>query len=131
MLHRPASRFTALFLAALTLCTGLLSSVAQAGVVSTQTVIQNESSRYDRARLSELMQREEAAQALQTLGVDPAVVEQRIQNMTAEELQAFNQQVADMEAGGSALGVIILVLLVLILLDLLGVTDVFPAIRPI
>lgn len=131
MLHRPASRFTALFLAALTLCTGLLSSVAQAGVVSTQTVIQSESSRYDRARLSELMQREEAAQALQTLGVDPAVVEQRIQNMTAGELQAFNQQVADMEAGGSALGVIILVLLVLILLDLLGVTDVFPAIRPI
>lgn len=131
MTHRPTTRFIALLLSALTLLTGLLSSVAQAGVVSTQTVIQTETARYDRARLSELMQREEAAQALQNLGVDPALVQQRIQHMTAEELQAFNQQVNDMEAGGSALGVIVLVLLVLLLLDLLGVTDVFPAIRPI
>ena len=68
--------------------------------------------------------------AVETLGVDPALVQARIQNMTAEELQAFNDQVNEMEAGGSALGVIVLVLLLLILLDLLGVTDVFPGIHP-
>lgn len=131
MSYRRFSRFLAPFLAALTLLTSLQVSVAQAAVVSTGTLIQSEKAQYDRARLSELMQREQAQQALQTLGVDQAQVQERIQHMTADELQAFNDQVNQMEAGGSALGVIVLVLLVLILLDLLGVTDVFPGIRPI
>ncbi|HVL01191.1 MAG TPA: PA2779 family protein [Dongiaceae bacterium] len=131
MSYRRFSRFLAPFLAALTLLTSLQVSVAQATVVSTGTLIQSEKAQYDRARLSELMQREQAQQALQTLGVDQAQVQERIQHMTADELQAFNDQVNQMEAGGSALGVIVLVLLVLILLDLLGVTDVFPGIRPI
>ncbi|NPU91593.1 MAG: PA2779 family protein [Gammaproteobacteria bacterium] len=126
---RRFSRFLAPFLAVLTLVTSLQVTVAQAAVVSTGALIQSESTRYDRTRLNDLMQREQAAQALQTLGVDPAMVQARIQNMTAEELQAFNDQVIDMEAGGSALGVIVLVLLLLILLDLLGVTDVFPGIN--
>lgn len=126
---RRFSRFLAPFLALLTLVTSLEVTVAQAAVVSTGALIQSESTRYDRTRLNDLMQREQAAQALQTLGVDPAMVQARIQNMTAEELQAFNDQVIDMEAGGSALGVIVLVLLLLILLDLLGVTDVFPGIN--
>lgn len=126
---RRFSRFLAPFLAVLTLVTSLQVTVAQAAVVSTGALIQSESTHYDRTRLNDLMQREQAAQALQTLGVDPAMVQARIQNMTAEELQAFNDQVIDMEAGGSALGVIVLVLLLLILLDLLGVTDVFPGIN--
>lgn len=130
MTNRRFSRFLAPFLAVLTLVSSLQVTVAQAAVVSTGALIQSESARYDRIRLSDLMQREQAAQALQTLGVDPALVQARIQNMTAEELQAFNDQVNDMEAGGSALGVIVLVLLLLILLDLLGVTDVFPGIHP-
>ena len=114
MTNRRFSRFLAPFLAVLTLVTSLQVTVAQAAVVSTGALIQSESTRYDRTRLSDLMQREQAAQALQTLGVDPALVQARIQNMTAEELQAFNDQVNDMEAGGSALGVIVLVLLLLI-----------------
>ena len=129
-MYRRFSRFLAPFLALLTLITSLQVTVAQAAVVSTGTLIESESAGYDRNRLSDLMQREHAAQALQTLGVDPALVQARIQNMTAEELQAFNDQVNEMEAGGSALGVIVLVLLLLILLDLLGVTDVFPGIHP-
>ena len=52
--------------------------------------------------------------------------------MTADELQAFNQQVADMQAGGdSLLGVVVWVFVVLIVLDLLGTTNIFPAIKPI
>jgi len=66
------------------------------------------------------------------MGIDPNTIEQRVNSMTADELQAFNQQVADMQAGGdSLLGVVVLVFVVLIVLDLLGTTNIFPAIKPI
>lgn len=131
MSHRPFTRFIALLLAGLTLSTGVQVSTARAALVSTQVVIQQESIRHDQDSLLALTRQEQAVQALHQLGVDPALVQERIRQMTASELQAFNDQVNQMEAGGSALGIIVFLLLLLILLDLLGVTDVFPSIRPL
>lgn len=131
---KTTSRFTrllALLLSALTLFISLQSSVAQAAVVSTQTLLQEQQTQFDRAQLRALLEREQAVEALQSLGVDPEMVQDRVASMTAEELAQFNQQVEQMQAGGSALGVVVLVFLILILLDLLGATDIFPAIRPI
>lgn len=126
-----SKRLFSLFLATLMLFTGLQATVVQAALVSTQTLIQQEQARYDRAQLQAALAQDQAVAAMQALGVDPALVQERVASMTAEELQAFNQQVEEMQAGGSALGVVVLVFLILILLDLLGATDIFPAIRPI
>lgn len=131
---KTTSRFTrllALLLSALTLFISLQSSVAHAAVVSTQTLLQEQQTQFDRAQLRALLEREQAIEALQSLGVDPEMVQDRVASMTAEELAQFNQQVEQMQAGGSALGVVVLVFLILILLDLLGATDIFPAIKPI
>jgi hypothetical protein len=131
---KTTSRFTrllALLLSALTLFISLQSSVAHAAVVSTQTLLQEQQTQFDRAQLRALLEREQAVEALQSLGVDPEMVQDRVASMTAEELAQFNQQVEQMQAGGGALGVVVLVFLILILLDLLGATDIFPAIRPI
>jgi hypothetical protein len=131
---KTTSRFTrllALLLSALTLFISLQSSVAHAAVVSTQALLQEQQTQFDRAQLRALLEREQAMEALQSLGVDPEMVQDRVASMTAEELAQFNQQVEQMQAGGSALGVVVLVFLILILLDLLGATDIFPAIRPI
>lgn len=128
------SRFTRLLatlLSILTLFISLQTRVAQAAVVSTQSLLQEQQTRFDRAQLRALLEREQAIEALQSLGVDPEMVQDRVASMTAEELAQFNQQVDQMQAGGSALGVVVLVFLILILLDLLGATDIFPAIRPI
>lgn len=128
------SRFTRLLatlLSILTLFISLQTRVAQAAVVSTQSLLQEQQTRFDRAQLRALLEREQAIEALQSLGVDPEMVQDRVANMTTEELAQFNQQVEQMQAGGSALGVVVLVFLILILLDLLGATDIFPAIRPI
>lgn len=125
------TRFIALMLSVLTLTTTLQVSVAQAAMVSTQTVVMEQQAQFDRQQLNALLQREQAVDAMQSLGVDPEMVQERVDSMTAEELAAFNEQVDQMQAGGSALGVIVLVFLILILLDLLGATDIFPAIRPI
>lgn len=125
------TRFIALMLSVLTLTTALQVSVAQAAMVSTHAVVVEQQTQFDRQQLNALLQREQAVEAMQSLGVDPEMVQERVGSMTAEELAAFNEQVEQMQAGGSALGVIVLIFLILILLDLLGATDIFPAIRPI
>lgn len=128
-MQRRSSRFLALALAALTLFTGLQFSVAQAAMISTTHVVMQEQTQFDRSQLQQRLSRADAVSTLQAMGVDPALVQERVAAMTDAELQQFNQQVDEMQAGSGALGVILLVFLVLILLDLLGVTDVFPAIR--
>lgn len=122
------TRMTAIILSALTLFMTLQISVAQAAMVGTQAVVQEQQTRHDRHQINALLQQEQAIDAMQSLGVDPEMVQERVASMTAEELTAFNDQVEQMQAGGSALGVIAVIFLVLILLDLLGVTDIFPAI---
>lgn len=122
------TRMTAIILSALTLFMTLQISVAQAAMVGTQAVVQEQQIHHDRHQINALLQQEQAIDAMQSLGVDPEMVQERVASMTAEELTAFNDQVEQMQAGGSALGVIAVVFLVLILLDLLGVTDIFPAI---
>ena len=131
-MNHPFTRLLALFLSAVTFFTSLGIASAQAAMVGTETLVQQEQLQYDRHRLNALLERDEAVQTLQSLGVDPEMVHKRVANMTQEELVALNQQMDDMQAGGtSALGVVILVFVILILLDLLGVTDIFPAIHPI
>ena len=50
--------------------------------------------------------------------------------MTQSELNSLNEQMNNMPAGG-IVGAIVTVLAVVALLDLFGVTDVYPFIRPI
>lgn len=130
-LQRRFSRFLALFLSLLTLFTGLQITTAQAAMVSTQSLVQQQQLQYDRTQLSALLEREQAVEAMQAMDVEPEMVQKRVASMTQDELTAFNDQVNQMQAGGSALGVVVLVFLILILLDLLGVTDIFPVIHPI
>ncbi|MCG8534293.1 MAG: PA2779 family protein [Pseudomonadales bacterium] len=119
-------------LAALMLFVGVQSATVQAAMISTSDVIAKQTEQMNRAQVLELLNKQEAVDALTAMGIDPNTVEQRVNSMTAEELQAFNQQVADMQAGGdSLLGVVVLVFVVLIVLDLLGTTNIFPAIKPI
>lgn len=131
-IKRYFTRSTAVLLCGLTLFTGTYQT-AQAAVVSTQELIQVEKQTYDRQHIQNVLQREQATKSMQALGVDPKQVQARVAQMTDEELQRFNAQVEKMQAGadGGIIGLIIFVLLLLILLDLLGATDVFPAIRPI
>jgi hypothetical protein len=64
------------------------------------------------------------------LGVNPDDAKQRIAAMTTAELDALNNELNDMPAGG-IVGVIVTVLVVVAVLDLMGITDVYPFIRPI
>lgn len=127
----PFQKMVARILSAMMIVSGLLSVTAQAAMVSTQDLVATEAQQLDRTQVLALLDKTEARAALLDLGVNPADVEARVNQMSADELQAFSQQVEQMQAGGSAVGVVVLVFVILIVLDLLGTTNIFPAIKPI
>lgn len=127
VLHRAFARIMAVMMVVI----GLMSASAQAAMVTTGDVISTASQQETRAQVLAILDQDEARDALLSLGVAPADVEQRVQDMTTAELQAFSKQVEEMQAGGSAVGVIILIFVILIVLDLLGTTNIFPVIKPI
>ncbi|MAR92032.1 MAG: PA2779 family protein [Pseudomonadota bacterium] len=124
-------RALARLLAGVMVVVSIFGASAQAAVVSTQSLLDQEAETATRQQVMALLEREEARSALAQLGVAEADVQARIDAMSPTELQAFQQQLADMQAGGSALGVVVVVFVILILLDLLGTTNIFPAIKPI
>ncbi|WP_250658096.1 PA2779 family protein [Alkalimarinus coralli] len=111
---------------------GMQVSVANAKMVSTATVISTEQNQLDREFVLDRLSESQAESIMVDMGVDPELVKQRVSNMTDEELAQFNAEFEQLPAGGdSIVGLVILVFLILIVLDLLGTTNIFPAIKPI
>ena len=68
---------------------------------------------------------------LSVLGVTTTDIENRIKQMTSEEIARLNQQLDELPAGGDALGLIVLVFIVFVITDVIGATDIFPFIHPV
>lgn len=109
-------------------CGGLGQAIA--GVIGSDQVIASQQQQFNQQQILSFIDSSEVQAKLQQLGVSPADAKQRIANMTNEELTAFNNQLNEMPAGG-VVGTIITVLVVVAVLDLMGITDVYPFIRPI
>lgn len=107
-----------------------LSSISNAGVVSSSDAIVSESVQYNKQQLLSFIDGDQVQERLVALGVDSGDAKMRISMMTSQELAALNAQMDDLPAGG-ILGTIVTVVVVIAVLDLLGVTDVFDFIDPI
>jgi hypothetical protein len=103
---------------------------ATAGVYSSDQVIAKQQHQYNKHQVLSMVDNAEVQNKLVALGVNPDDAKQRIENMTNEELEALNSHLNDMPAGG-IVGVVVTVLVVVAVLDLMGITDVYPFIRPI
>jgi hypothetical protein len=103
---------------------------ATAGVYSSEQAIVSQQYQYNKQQVLDLINTSEVQQKLMNLGVSPEDAKLRIDSMTNSELTAFNQQMNEMPAGG-IVGTIVTVLVVVAVLDLMGLTDVYPFIRPI
>lgn len=121
-MNRLVSRSWVTFLA-FALSTVALQAPAQAAMVTTDQL----TGASQHQSLSQQLLRDDVRQELLTLGVDPAKVQERINNLSTAELAELQSRVDQLPAGG-ALGTIALVLLILILLDVAGVTDIFPGV---
>ena len=101
---------------------------AHAAMVGNDTVIQQQDRAAMKAQVMQLMDHQAAAQALEKNGVTKEQVSERLDRLSHQELQQLAQKTDELPAGQSVLGAVVLILLILIVLDLLGATDIFPAI---
>lgn len=96
--------------------------------VTTDEILANEQVRVDRAELMSMLQTQEVQDRLTAMGVDPSQVEDRVNNLTPQELAEFNQQLDEAPAAagvGTAVGIIVLFLLVFIITDMLCATNIY------
>ena len=108
----------------------LMCGQVSAGLYGSEDVVAQQQHQYSQQQVLSLVDNVEVQQKLIELGVSPDDAKQRIAAMTTAELDALNNQLNEMPAGG-IVGTIVTVLVVIAVLDLLGVTDVYPFIRPI
>jgi hypothetical protein len=101
-----------------------LPSVSYAGIIGTQTLIENQQSNDSQARVEEFIARDNVREQIIALGVDPVEVQDRLSALTADELRLLEQEIDNLPAGG-ILVIIGIVFVVLIILDLTGVVDIF------
>lgn len=126
---RKHLRKFSLTMAVLLAFTTTFSMSANAGMVGTGELIQQQQVDLDRQQLLEMLEDQEVKAKLQQLGVTEAQVEERIQNLTPTELAEFEQQLAEAPTGEGVVGIIVLFLLVFIITDMLCATDLFPFVK--
>ena len=123
--RKPVATIMAMLLAIAT----LFSATAQAGMVGTAEMLQQQQTELDRQQLLETLDQQAVQDKLADLGVSQAQVAERIQNLTPQELADFQQQLAEAPAGQDVVGIIVLFLLVFIITDMLCATDLFPFVK--
>ena len=103
-----------------------VTQTAQAGIIPTETAIEISDRSQQIDRVNEMLARESVQGVMIKLGVDPADASARVQTLTAEELQALEENLAELPAGGvGVVEVVGIVAIVLIVLELLNVTNFF------
>jgi len=105
-----------------------LPSISYAGIIGTQTLIENSQSNDSHVRVEEFIARENVSEKIIALGADPAEVHNRLAALTADELRLLEGKINDMPAGSGVNGVLAIigiVFIVLIILELTGTSNIF------
>ncbi len=129
MAMKSSKRVVAVAMAMLMAMTSMPIGIANAEMVTTDTVIQNYNSTEDRTQVMDFMLREDVQEQMTLLGVDPEEAAHRVAGLSDEEIQQIAGRLDELPAGegvGAIVGVILIIFLVLLVTDLLGYTDVFP-----
>lgn len=106
---------------------------AQAALVSSEELATQRSVSADRARLLDLVSRDEVQAELKGYGISAEEAQARVASLTDEEVAQVAGRLDQLPAGQSALGVIVgaavLIFIVLLITDIAGLTKVFPFTR--
>ena len=126
ILHRPLALLLSLLLA----LTPVLP--AQAGLIGNAELLAGSGSQQTRDSLQQLLDRQDAQQQLEALGVSRDWARERVQRLSDSELARINQGIENLQAGGSSvLGVILIIFIVFVITDAIGATDIFSFVHPI
>lgn len=128
-----AKRFLSAFLAMSIFFTGSIQTV-QAAMIATDQVAESaitSNGQQDRAKIVDMLSREEVQSALVARGIDPMEAKSRVAALSDDEANKLATQLDKAPAGGGIIGAIVLVFLVLLLTDILGFTKIFPFTRSV
>ena len=107
--------------------------VANAGLISTEQVVEREAAAEDRARIFDFLARQDVRAQLIEFGVDPAMAEARVAGLSDAEIRSVAGRIDQLPAGqdvfGAILSTALVIFVVLLITDILGLTDVFPFVR--
>lgn len=120
-----------LFIAITALFTSLISINANAGMVSSHQVIEQQQFAVSKHKILSMLDSKEVQKKLVSLGVSSENAKKRIENLTPEEVSRLNVEINDAPAGSGIVGTVVTVLVVVAVLDMLGVTDAYSFIDPI
>ena len=124
--QQPMAWFLSLLLALLPLMP------AQAAMLGNDRIISEQQAAFERAEVLEILDQEFTRQQLETWGVSPEMARERINSLTDQELANLNRQFNELEAGGSSvLGVLLIIFIVFVITDAIGATDIFPFVHPV
>jgi hypothetical protein len=127
---RKKVNFVSLFMAAVTLLIAVPYQPLLAAMVPTDATIYDNKADEARDYLKSLISRDDIRKSLLVKGIDPDEAKMRVESLTDSEAIAVADQIEQLPAGGSAIGVIVgaalIIFLVLLATDILGYTDVFP-----
>lgn len=98
-------------------------------LVGTTAVLDAASPQSDRAKIREILARDDVQQQLLAQGVSPTEVEARVAALSDEEARQMAERLDQLPAGASVVGVLFAVFVILLVTDILGLTDVYPFTR--
>ena len=105
---------------------------AQAAMIDNDQIINPVQAGEARNNLQKFLDQEAAQQQLMAWGVSPDSIKERVDSLTDSELARINQELNNLEAGGtSVLGVLLIIFLVFVITDVIGATNIFPFITPV
>jgi outer membrane protein OmpA-like peptidoglycan-associated protein len=130
---RKISKPAAIFLAFhMLILSGLCQSVS-AAMISTESIINVDQGQNPRDYLNRILARKEIQAALISQGIDPQKAQDRIDNLSDDEIGKLVHEMDQIHAGGGFLEAFIviafLIFLILLITDISGYTDVFPFVK--
>jgi hypothetical protein len=132
LLRKCTSIFSPVLIAILLYTTIPISPVV-ASIVSTDQLLDAQAAADSRGKVSSFLAREDVRRHMESMGVDPSQVDNRLAALSDSEVRYLAGQIDQMPAGQGVVGILltvaIVLFIVLIITDLIGVTDVFPFIN--
>ena len=106
------------------ICMGF-AQAAPAGMIGTAYLLEDESRAASLSSIELVLAREDVGRQLEALGVEKAMIMERLDGLSNAELLELEGQLESQVAGGDILALIGAVFVVLLILELVGVTNIF------
>jgi hypothetical protein len=126
-MSKTTKLFISRFFSLVIILSSVLGTTAQAQIISAPD-LQNQ---YNKQELLTTFAREDVQKKLVALGVDTDVVNERINNLTNEEIASLNDSIDNMPVGSGILSLAVTIFIVLIITDMIGATDVFNFVKKV